>query len=74
MIRAIVVGVIAYVVMMIGIVGMINDAQSRGDIARCHAPCVVRFGGAMHEDQFCIDYRGNGTLRVWRDNDAECGR
>lgn len=76
MTRGIIVGVIAYVVMMIGIVGMINDvhAQRGGIVGRCNAPCVVQFGAKMHEDQFCIDYRGNGTLRVWRDNDAECGR
>lgn len=38
----------------------------------CVAPCVVTFRQPMREDMFCIDYRGNGTLRVWRDADTEC--
>lgn len=40
----------------------------------CTAPCVVEFGPNMHEDEFCLDYRGDGTLRVWRQHVDECDR
>lgn len=48
-----------------------SDAR-RKPTTWCNAPCIVYFGQNMHEDQFCIDYRGNGTLKVWRDNDTVC--
>lgn len=38
----------------------------------CFAPCVVKFGARMHEDQFDFDYRGDGTLFVWRCRGVAC--
>lgn len=46
-----------------------HDSRANGS---CVSPCVVSFGDNMEEDQFCIDYRGDGTLYVWRDNDTRC--
>ena len=68
------------IAMLLGIVigvlivgAVIVDANASPERNRwCNAPCVVYFGENMYEDQFCIDYRGNGTLRVWRDNTGRC--
>lgn len=65
------------VIIAFGVVVLFNmpDANSARNVHPknwCNAPCVIYFGERMHEDQFCIDYRGNGTLRVWRDNDTVC--
>lgn len=37
----------------------------------CDAPCTVVFSDDMHEDEFQIDYTGEG-LRVWREK-RRCG-
>lgn len=36
----------------------------------CNAPCVIKFEQPMHEDQFCIDYRGDGTLKTWKEDEG----
>lgn len=46
---------------------------ARKDRHRCIAPCVVVFTTPdVQEDEVCWDFRGNGTIRVWRDDDADC--
>jgi hypothetical protein len=40
--------------------------SSSGHDGSCSAPCTVHFAQPMQEDEFSIDYRPGGTLRVER--------
>lgn len=33
----------------------------------CKAPCVIVFDQPMAEDNFKLDYRPGGTLKVWKE-------
>jgi hypothetical protein len=48
------------------IAGLMLARDNERKQASCTAPCVVHFKGQMAEDNFKIDYRGDGTLRVWK--------
>lgn len=41
------------------------DEKRNGRGHSCDAPCVVNFNQPMAEDMFWIDYRGDGSVRVY---------
>lgn len=60
--------ILMVVLLLVGTVAVVTrPAESKSRPHHCNAPCVVHFGPDMHEDEFRIDYRGNGTLRVWKE-------